>query len=385
MAIVEKYERIGVNGRRTVTWRVRYRDPSGRQRARTFRRKADADDYAASVHMDVRRGEWVDPQHGRMPYGDWLEQWLRTTPDRRPSTCARNESLLANHVLPRFGDWQLAAITQMEVRAWVATLSASGLAPATVRECYGLFGRSLRAAVAAGLIPRSPCHDVPLPKVDPKELRILRPGEVTRVADAIHPRYRALVLLKAYGGLRIGELAGLKRGRMDLLRGSVEVAEVLVEVEGRLHTGPPKTRAGRRTVGLPRAVVEELVMHLAAWGGDEYVFTSPEGGPLRVPNWRRRFWRPAVGAAGLEPLSPHDLRHTAVSLWIAAGANPKEVARRAGHTSVAFTLDRYGHLFPGYDEQLRDRLDEMFQAGAHEDERRGQVRHLDLERRRRPS
>jgi Phage integrase family len=77
-------------------------------------------------------------------------------------------------------------------------------------------------------------------------------------------------------------------------------------------------------------------------------------------------WLRAVRAAGLAPLRPHDLRHTAVALWIAAGANPKEVSVRAGHTSVAFTLDRYGHLFEGHDLELRDRLDTMLAEGLKE-------------------
>jgi hypothetical protein len=84
---------------------------------------------------------------------------------------------------------------------------------------------------------------------------------------------------------------------------------------------------------------------------------------LRPSNFRVKVWLPAVRVAELAPLRPHDLRHTAVALWIAAGANPKEVSVRAGHTSVAFTLDRYGHLFPGHDDELRDRLDAMHAQG----------------------
>ena len=89
------------------------------------------------------------------------------------------------------------------------------------------------------------------------------------------------------------------------------------------------------------------------------MFTAPQGGPLRVTAFRARVWRPATRAAGLEGLRIHDLRHTAVALWIAAGANPKEVASRAGHASVSFTLDRYGHLYPEADSALRDRLDAL--------------------------
>jgi integrase len=90
------------------------------------------------------------------------------------------------------------------------------------------------------------------------------------------------------------------------------------------------------------------------------VFTAPQGGPLRVTGFRARVWRPATRAAGLDGLRIHDLRHTAVALWIAAGANPKEVAARAGHASVSFTLDRYGHLYPEADTALRDRLDALY-------------------------
>ena len=75
-------------------------------------------------------------------------------------------------------------------------------------------------------------------------------------------------------------------------------------------------------------------------------------------------WLPAVMAAGLRGLRIHDLRHTAVALWIAAGASPKEVAARAGHTSVGFVLDRYGHLFPESDAALRDRLDVLFRGAT---------------------
>lgn len=155
-----------------------------------------------------------------------------------------------------------------------------------------------------------------------------------------------MVLVAAYAGLRIGELAGLRRHRVDLLRGQLEVVEQCVWVKGHVTFAPPKTRAGRRRIGMPRTVVDEAVHHLEHYAGDDLVYVAPEGGPLRPTHFRRRVWRPATLAAGLEGLRIHDLRHTAVALWIAAGASVKEVATRAGHTSVAFTLDRYGHLYP---------------------------------------
>jgi hypothetical protein len=113
-------------------------------------------------------------------------------------------------------------------------------------------------------------------------------------------------------------------------------------------------------------VVEALAEQLAPPGSaDDLVFVGPQGGTLRLAGFRHRIWRPATRASGLEGLRIHDLRHTAVALWIAAGANPKEVAARAGHTSVSFTLDRYGHLYPDADQALRDRLDACMRCPRH--------------------
>jgi integrase len=355
MAHIERRVRAG-----KVSYRARYRDPAGRERSKSFGRKADAERWLAEIEHAKTRGSWTDPALGRVRFADWLAAWWATTTNLRPTTRARDETLLRLYAVPRFGDMPLAAISQLEVRAWVADLSARGFAPATVTKAYQLLGKVMAAAVDAGYLAQTPCRKVPLPRVEREEMRFLTPTEIVTLAEAIRPTYRALVFVGAYGGLRIGELAGLRRGRVDLLRGTVSVAEGVTEVAGRLHFGPPKTRASRRTVSLPRFVMRELEGHLAGnTAPDDRVFTAPEGGTLRIVAFRNRIWRPAIDAAGLVGLRIHDLRHTAVALWIAAGASPKEVAARAGHTSVSFTLDRYGHLYPEADTRLRDRLDTL--------------------------
>jgi integrase len=232
-------------------------------------------------------------------FREWLQEWWATTTNLRRTTAVRDETYLRLYVLPRFGDLSLAAIGQRDVRAWVADLTSRELAPATVVKAYHLLGKVLAGAVDAGMIAQSPCRRVSLPKIEREEMRFLTPVEIARLVDAIQPRYRALVLVGAYGGLRIGELAGLRRERVDLLRGTVEVAEIVTEVEGKLQIGPPGTRASRRTIGRPRAVVNVLAEHLAPGGQPaDFVFTGPEGGPLRIANFRNRIWRPAITAAG---------------------------------------------------------------------------------------
>jgi integrase len=382
MAHIEKRVR---NGR--VTYRARYRDPSGREHGKVFARKVDAQRFLTEMENAKLRGRWTSPSLGRVLFRDWFAEWRRTTASLRPNTEARDEWLLRLHVLPRFGPTPLAKIGQHDVRAWVAELGARGLAASTVQRAYQLLSKVMAAAVDAGMIPRTPCRRVPLPKIDRQEMRFLSPQEVARLAAAIRPDYRALILLGAYGGLRIGEMAGLRRGRVDLAQGTVQVVEVVTEPIGKQHLGPPKTRAARRTVGLPQFVVEALAERMGTLGSPEdFVFAGPKGGVLRVSTFRSRFWRPAVNAAGLRGVRIHDLRHTAVALWIAAGANPKEVAARAGHASVSFTLDRYGHLYPEADLTLRERLQAIY-AASNDASRppaapaRPQVRLIDRDRR----
>jgi integrase len=351
---------------RPKPWRARYWGPDGRQHSRSFERKAEAQRWLAEVEHEKTRGHWTNPALGRVRFSAWVGEWQDTTNNVRPTTVVRDRMLLDRYLLPRFGPLALASISQRDVRAWVTELTAKGLAPATVHKCYQVLTKILAAAVEGGMISRSPCRQIPLPKIERAEMRFLTVAEVRRLAVAVGPSYRALILLGAYGGLRIGEMTGLRRKRLDLAAGVVEVAEVVTEMHGHLYLGPPKTTAGRRRVGLPRVVVEALQEHLAGRSiePDGFVFALSNGGPLRTANFRTRIWRPATRAAGLEGLRIHDLRHTAVALWIAAGAGPKEVATRAGHTSVSFTLDRYGHLYPAADLALRERLDRFHEAAG---------------------
>ena len=340
-------------------WRARYRDPEGKQRSRNFSRRRDAELFLTSTEHAKASGSYVDPVLGKITFDTWAKEWRAGVVDLRPSTLARDDGYLKRYLQPTFGEKRLAEIDHAMVRAWVAGLTARGLAPSTVVLAGLLMRKIMATAVAAGRIPASPCNGIRLPRIEREEARFLAPAEIGALTDTINERYRGLVMLGAFGGLRIGEMLGLRAKHLDLLHGRVNVAEILVEVSGQLYFGPPKTRAGRRAVPLPRIAIDALDDHLrrypAAQG--DLVFSAPEGGPVRLASWRRRFWKPAVEASGLSPLRPHDLRHTAVALWIAAGATPREIATRAGHTSVVTVLDRYGHLFPDSEQKVNAALD----------------------------
>jgi integrase len=286
----------------------------------------------------------------------------------RASTRESEASLLRNHVLPHFGTRRLGAVSPNDVQQFVADLQEKGLSPATIRLAYMILQGMFSTAVESDLIPRSPCRGIRLPQSLPTEMRFLTTEEVSFLADAIDPQYRAFVLTAAYTGCRFGELAGLRHHRLDLERRTLTVAESLAEVNGYVHITPPKTIAGRRRIALPGGLCDELAEHLKVWppNPDGLVFTAQRGGPLLNRNFRDRIWMPAVRASVGEPMRFHDLRHTHAAILIAQGEHPKVIQHRLGHSSIKVTLDTYGHLFEGLDEAAADRLDIVFPQGPPE-------------------
>lgn len=350
-------------GRGGMRWRARYRGVDGRKHSKTFVRKPDAQRWLDQQVAALGRGEWVDPNHGRTEFADWASKVMGSRVHLAETTRNRDETYLRTMVLPHLGSLPLSSIQPSDLRTMVASLTADGKAPATVRKAYQIAGLVLRQAVSDGLIVRSPARGIDLPSDrDRPEMRFLSVPEVATLTEAMTPRYQGMVLMAAYGGLRLGEVGGLGIADFDLLRRTVTIRRNLVELDsGRLVLGPTKTKASRRTVTLPRLVTDHLAQHLAVFGTgpDGVVFTSPEGGLVRYASWRRRYWQPAVTEAGLEPLRFHDLRHTHAALLIAQGEHPKVIQSRLGHTSISTTLDTYGHLMEGLDAGVAERLDEM--------------------------
>lgn len=163
-----------------------------------------------SIEADKLRGMWVDPRLGRVTFGEWAAEVQQTKMTRRPATVYRVESMLRSLVLPTFGEMILSSIRPVTVRRWIADLVDAGYAPTTVRTAHALLSTVLKDAVRDGRLPKSPAEDTPLPKVEHREMRFLSHDETGNLAEAVDPRYRALVLTAGYTGLRFGELAGLE-------------------------------------------------------------------------------------------------------------------------------------------------------------------------------
>jgi integrase len=365
VAHIVKVPRKSRDGRAAHAWKVRYLDPDRVERARTFSRRADAESFANSVETDKRRGEYIDPRAGRITVRDWAQEWLGTARHLVPSTQARYASLLRTHILPRFGSRSLASVRQVDVRRFVSELTDSGSSASTVRQVRHLLGMIFKAAVENGALARSPVVGVKVPRDRRREMQVFSADQVAAVAESVPERYRALVYLLAYGGLRWGEAAALRRSRCNLLRSRVDVVEAVSEVAGELYFGATKTYQVR-SVAIPGFLRDMLAEHMATYTADApdaLVFTAPKGGPLRISDFRNRVWRPALEAARLpRTVRIHDMRHTCASLLIARGASVKVVQSHLGHSSAVVTLDTYAHLMPDEQERAAAALDDTFRS-----------------------
>ena len=372
--------RTTIDRRDNGRYRARYQGPDRRWRSRTFDRRIDAQRWLSNELVKLDRGEWVDPRAGRVLFESVAERWMAGRAALRETTRARDRSYLNSLVLPHLGDNPVGSVQPSDLEAWVADLVADGKAPATIQKAWQIASGVFRLAVRDRLIALSPARDVRLPKIERSEPTALTVDQVMRLADAIDPRYRALVLVGAFGGLRIGELAGLQLGDIDPLRSLVRVRRTASDVRGRVIVGPPKTTKSIRNLVLPRSITDQLVEHIARLektDPEAWLFPAPEGGPIRRTAWMRRVWRPALAAAGLEQgLGTHTLRRSQVALLIAQGEHPKVIADRLGHTSVRTVLDVYGHLYEGADEAAAERLNEQIVSRSARDSRWASVRTL---------
>lgn len=355
------------NDRESYKAVVRMPDGTRRSKRFSFKKygqrdaKRRATEWKHELCLAVERGTATDPRNERVMFSVWAKDFLASEAlTLRANTIAQHEDIFKNRISPAFDALTLGAITPAYVQQFIDDLSAR-YASASVRKTHQVLYKCLEAAVDAQMLNRNPCRLIRLPQPTRTEMRFLTPAEVAKLAGKIDAQYRALVMLGAYGGLRIGELAGLRPDCIDFKSSSVQVRQTAIEVKGHTSFGFPKTNRGIRRVPLPEAVTELLRAHLDAYGTDnDLVFHAPQGGVIRPNLWRRRFWAPAVTAAKLTPLTPHALRHTAVSIWIAANVSPAEIALRAGHASTAFVLDNYGHLFPQGDAIFRDSVSRLY-------------------------
>lgn len=345
MASIERRERDG-----QTRWLVRYRTPAGQQRAKTFTRKADASRFVVSVEGDKASGRFVDPRRQTVTVADWAAKWLAGKANLALKTRETYEHMVNAHILPAWGSVPIGRVTHVDLQSWLAGIDRS---PATVHKVAQVMSQILALGVRDGRLAVNPAVGLDLPAVRQPAKQYLTHHQVDALAGACG-EWGLLVRFLAYTGLRFGEMAALKVGRVDFLRRRAHIVESATPVRGVMTVGT--TKGGKeRAVPLPRFLIDDLAVQAAGKGRDELLFTSVRGGTLRSRQFQRDTFTAAAAEVGLEGLTPHELRHTAASLAIAAGADVKVVQTMLGHEKASMTLDLYGHLFG-------DRLDTVADA-----------------------
>jgi integrase len=348
-------------------FQARYRDPFGQRHTAptTFLTRGDADGWLATVHADIIRGQWLPESKvttTRTTLRDYSSTWLANR-DLRPKTATEYRRLLDCHVLPTFGDQPLGAIGSEQVRAWYAGMAKR---PTQQARAYGLLAAILRTAVTDDLLPATPCRIRGGAKVKrSRTIRPATPAELATMAAAMPAQYRMLLLVCAWGSLRFGEAAELRRRDVDAKDGVVRIRRGVVRVKGQAIVGAPKTAAGVRDVHLPPFLLAPLAEHLLAYaqpGRDGLLFPSETGEQLATSTLYGAWWE-ARKAAGREDLTWHGLRHTGATLAAQSGASVRELMARLGHETPAMAM-HYTHAAAEADKALAERMGRLVQAAG---------------------
>ena len=422
------HRRFGnVRKRESGRYQIRYPGPDGQMRTGpdTYDRKGDAEKALVIIEAQMAAGEWTDPDRGKVKLADYASTWIAERPGLRVRTVDLYNWLLAKHIAPYLGGVPIGRLSTPMVRKWRADLLAKGVSVSMAAKAYRLLRAVLTTAVEEDkILPRNPCRvrgageehapERPVLTVDQVfdlaelvgrrpvgnirklpnggyRLRVRRNGVMRTVPEVYgtraeaervlwtmandgradfsqDERFRAMVLLATFASLRWGEVTALTRSDLDLKAGTVRIRAAFTQRRSNgsaIVLGPPKSRAGRRIVGIPRAIIPALEQHMAKFVGPELgalVFSGPTGAPIRRSNFGKMSgWTHAVASIGAEGLHFHDLRHTGNTFAAAKGTKIKDLMARMGHDSERAAMI-YQHQAHGADKTITDNIDAYVEA-----------------------
>lgn len=345
MGTVKAYS-TKTKGRMYEVW---YTKPDGtRGHDRGFKLKRDAEAHLATVEVAKLRGSYVDPADSKIRISELGPAWLERHKTKvTASTHHSVESTWRVHVLPQWGQYAVGAVARRDLAAWLTTLGESR-SHTTVARARDRLGGIFDDAVEDGRIVKNPARGIIIKRKPLPEETFLTHHQVEMLARA--SRYPTLVRFLAYTGLRWGEATALRVRNVDTRKRRLLIREAVAEVDGKHILGSVKNHE-RRIVAYPDFLDAEIADACAAKRAGDRLWTASDGTFLRAGNSRDGWFQAAVqrcmiADSDMSRITPHDLRHTAASLAISAGANVKVVQRMFGHKSAKVTLDTYAALFP---------------------------------------
>jgi integrase len=411
-------------------YQIRYPGPDGRTRTgpETYERKSDADKALVLIEAQLSSGSWSDPERGKVKLEDYAATWITQRPGLRPRTADLYRWLLKKHIAPYLGSVPVGKLSASLVREWRAKLLENGVSVSMAAKAYRLLRAIMTTAVEDdGMLARNPCRIKGAGYENAAERPVLTVRQVFDLADRVgmrpvgnirktpdgyrlrfgrdgimrtsperyatraeaeqalwkmaaagradsrrDQRFRTLVLLATFASLRWGEVTALRRADLDLRARTVRIRAAYVERStGPLVLGPPKSKAGRRVVGIPAAIIPDLRRHLAVYVKDDpgaLVFPGVMGGPIRRGNFNRLAgWPHAVASVGMPGLHFHDLRHTGNQFAVNSGAGLRDLMARMGHDSERAAMI-YQHEARGADKAITDAIDAHVEDEKHRDD-----------------
>jgi integrase len=386
MAHIDRRERTNAKGETVRSYRVRWRGPDGKERSKSFKRKGEADRFAATVSADLVRGQYVDPGAGKILFETYAEQWLAAQTFEE-GTYVAVELRLRLHAYPVLGKRYLNEVQPSTIQGWLRTLSE--LAPTYRQVIFANVSTVFTAAVDDSLIVSNPCRakSVRRPKLSHRKIVPWPKDRVLAVRDQLPEQYQLVVWLGAGLGLRQGEIFGLSPDDIDLERGEVHIRrQVKLLPANKQLFGLPKGRK-TRDVPLPDAVLEAINAHMTRrppvdvtlpWETSTgklvtvpLLLYSREKKALGRNYFNAALWRNALERAGVEPSRAngcHALRHFYASTALHEGESIKALSEYLGHADPGFTLRTYTHLVEDSSQRTKRAIDTVFGHTTPDDE-----------------
>lgn len=352
--------------------------PSGRKSTKVYPLKGQATAWAEEQEAAWRRNRSHDPRAGEMKVGEWIERWLagRVVSD---NTAKKNATSLNRYILPAWKSWPLNAVERPDVGAWIKRMKKDGVGDASIEAAATLFSTIMQAAADAGKVESNVAARQKRPRPTETIEWFYSHVEVGLILAELAEPWRTACALDFRVGLRPGELLGLIVDSVSWERAEIQVV------------GDLKTPGSKRTVPIPRELLDAMHPLVTGRQGTAPVFEGPGGGPVSVVNFRNRVWYPALDRAGFCPKhrpeaafnarrmaeqaqerkkqraaaakcehcdpvrwgGPNMMRHTAASHLAMAGVDMYRIERLLGHTSSRMTR-RYAKLGRGANDVLLD-------------------------------
>lgn len=357
-------------------------DPVTKKRNRTSKTvrgtKKEAEQMMRQMIADAEKGYHVT--NTKITVVEWVQTWLEVyiIPNVSPTTLSRYEGMIKRYINPLLGNIQVQQLSTLAVQSWVnglkvSPVSGKEMSAATVKHVYHVLKGAMDKAVLAGIISRSPCQGIMLPKGNKKPAIVYTEEQIKQLIAAAKDTEMELIIdMELCMGLRRGELLGLQWDDVDWEAHKIHVHRNRVVVNGKSLLKDPKTAAGNRTLDVPAQLIQKLKAHRAqcmenqlrmgaAYTVTNYIIVHPDGKPI-YPEYVSQLLTKLQTKANLPQCRFHDLRHLCASIMLKQGINVKVAQERLGHADISTTLNIYSHVLPSSAKEAADKIGELVYA-----------------------